>query len=253
MMDMHIKNKHVVVADRNNKRGNEKTDGKEHAIHSLLAFSNPTSADAAADETTVITTTSSSTRREDQLLSNRLSARDRRKRQKVSNERMKNENVELKAKLRRKADEMKELKARNENLECGLRQACMDNLTLLTARMPEPNLQLHQERQQQHEHPSQASVLDPLMLLSPAFSNGANSAAMNGNFPVPFNLQRQRSNTMTSAPPSSLIQPFNLQRPRSNTTSSIPSSSLGQQDQSRVDSVIQQEMLQKLLQKLRQH
>ena len=151
MMDMHIKNKHVEVADRNNKRGNEKTDGKEHAIHSLLAFSNSTSAtDAAADETTVITTTSSSTRREDQLLSNRLSARDRRKRQKVSNERMKNENVELKAKLRRKADEMKELKARNENLECGLRQACMDNLTLLTARMPEPNLQLHQDRHQQH-------------------------------------------------------------------------------------------------------
>ena len=103
------------------------------------------------------------------------------------------------------------------------------------------------------EHPSQASVLDPLMLLSPAFSNGANSTAMNGNFPVPYNLQRQRSNTMTSAPPSSLIQPFNLQRPRSNTMSSVPSSSLGQQDQSRVDSVIQQEMLQKLLQKLRQH
>ena len=148
-MDMHIKNKHVEVADRC-KRGNEKTDGKEHAIHSLLAFSNPASADAAADETTVITTTSSSTRREDQLLSNRLSARDRRKRQKVSNERMKNENVELKAKLRRKADEMKELKSRNENLECGLRQACMDNLTLLTARMPKPNLQLQQERQQQH-------------------------------------------------------------------------------------------------------
>lgn len=141
-MDMHNK-KHDEVDM--NKRGDEKADGKEQAIHSLLAFSNSTS--AATDETTIITTTSSSsTRREEQLLSNRLSARDRRKRQKVSNERMKNENIELKAKLQQKADEMKELKSRNENLECGLRQARMDTLTLLTAWMHEPNSQL-KERQ----------------------------------------------------------------------------------------------------------
>jgi hypothetical protein len=143
MMDMHNKKRDAVDVDID-KRGDEKADGKGQDIHSLLAFSNSTS--AAADETTIITTTSSSTRREEQLLSNRLSARDRRKRQKVSNERMKNENIELKEKLHRRAEEIKELKSRNENLECGLRQACMDNLTLLTVRMPEPNSQL-QERQ----------------------------------------------------------------------------------------------------------
>jgi hypothetical protein len=93
------------------------------------------------------------------------------------------------------------------------------------------------------EHPSQASLLDPLVLLSPAFPTRANmsstpTAAMSGNFPVPFNLQRPRSNTTPSVS-ASLGQPFNLQRPRSNTTSSV-SSSLGQQVQSRVDSGIQQ-------------
>jgi hypothetical protein len=82
-----------------------------------------------------------------------------------------------------------------------------------------------------------------MLLLSPAFPNRANvsstpTTVMSGNFPVPFNLQRPRSNTTTSVS-SSLGQPFNLQRPRSNTTSSV-SSSLGQQAQSRVDSVIQQ-------------
>jgi hypothetical protein len=140
MMNMHTK-KHDEV-DRN-KRGDEKAFGKEHDIHSLLAFSNSTS--VAPDETTTITASSNSnsSRREERLLSNRLSARDRRKRQKISNECMKKENVELKAKLQQKADEMKELKSRNLNLEYGLRQACIDNLTLLKGRMPENNSQLH--------------------------------------------------------------------------------------------------------------
>jgi hypothetical protein len=80
------------------------------------------------------------------LLAGRVYSRDRRKRQKLVNEYNRNQNVELKAIVRRQAeelkelkqqvgDELKELKSRNANLECGLRQACVDNLTLLNAQI----------------------------------------------------------------------------------------------------------------------
>jgi hypothetical protein len=127
-------------------------DGKEHAIHSLLAFSNSPSggvqAVTTAESQSATTSSGSTHRREEQLLTNRISARDRRKRQKVANEYMKNENLELKAKLRQQDVEIKELKSRTENLEYALRQACIDNLTLLIA--PTTGIR-NSQQQQQHQ------------------------------------------------------------------------------------------------------
>jgi hypothetical protein len=95
----------------------------------------------------------SNTRREKRLLSGKFDARNRRKRQKLVNEFTKNQNIELKAIVRRQAeelkeskqqayDELKEMRSRNADLEFGLRQACVDNLTLLKA-----NVQNKQERE----------------------------------------------------------------------------------------------------------
>ena len=122
---------------------------KKQAIHDLLALSDTPSVPAVTAESTTATNSSSSTpatnssnsstqyhRREEQLLSNRLSARDRRKRQKVANQFMKNESIELKARLQQQDNEIKVLKSRNEHLEYSLRQACIDNLSLLIAQKP---------------------------------------------------------------------------------------------------------------------
>jgi len=95
----------------------------------------------------------SSIRRVKRLLNGRFYARNRRKRQKLVNEFTKNQNVELKAIVRRQAeelkeskqqvdDELKELKSRNTDLECSLRQANIDNLTLLKAQMTGSDLHL---------------------------------------------------------------------------------------------------------------
>jgi hypothetical protein len=134
---------------------------------------------------------SSSIRRLKRLLSGRFYARDRRKRQKLVNEFTKNQNIELKAIVRRQAeelkeskqqvyDEMKELKSRNTDLEYGLRQACVDNLTLLKAQMmtggsdclshlsssPQHDLQYKQER----EYGKKKQNVN-LQMLSPEYNN----------------------------------------------------------------------------------
>ena len=134
---------------------------KKQAIHDLLALSDTPSVPAVTAESTTATNSSSSTpatnssnsstqyhRREEQLLSNRLSARDRRKRQKVANQFMKNESIELKARLQQQDNEIKVLKSRNEHLEYSLRQACIDNLSLLIAQKPANGNSTQQQQQQ---------------------------------------------------------------------------------------------------------
>ena len=133
---------------------------KKQAIHDLLALSDTPSVPAVTAESTTATNSSSSTpatnssnsstqyhRREEQLLSNRLSARDRRKRQKVANQFMKNESIELKARLQQQDNEIKVLTSRNEHLEYSLRQACIDNLSLLIAQKPANGNSTQQQQQ----------------------------------------------------------------------------------------------------------